>query len=169
MSSGTMLVLRDLPWPPFSGRDVNQVLKILDFGELRRSVNGDLRHLGAGIEKFSMEIKGGDVNLPCFDGVFKGQVTEVESLTELVALVPAGDVLVTLGRDAVDGAVRILTADGDEVSLGGIIGRDVSIAVQAVDVFVFYRPLLVMLVKDWNVERCDVSGACSWVLELVEK
>jgi len=177
MSEAVALRLVDLPWPPFAAREVVQELRPVGLGDLRRTVNGDLRHVDPGFARFETVIRGQDVAAPAFDGVFRGLETQVECARLLTAPIPAGAVSVTLARDPVPGSGSgpgsdpVTVRDGAGVALDGVTvaGREVSLPAAAVQtVFALYRPLLTMRVESWEVRRDERGAELGWEIRLIE-
>ncbi len=143
MSDDTLLILEGdvIGITAFSARGLTQTYApISQAGDLRRSINGTLRNRGASqFKKYSSKITCSDVSAPALDGVFPGDQVTVSCVFEFSYPI-AG----TPTRTAVSGSER---ADDD---------------------FNYYRPILVCLVTDFNVQKDEYGAVVGWELDLEE-
>jgi hypothetical protein len=139
---GTLLVLSYIGVPLYSARGLTQTLTpIQQATDLRRDINGNLVDLSlAQFRKYASKITCRDFNAPALDGIWPGQVLTVSCVAELA--VPAG---APLARAAVAGSIRV-QADG----------------------FIFYRPLLQMMVSAISLSEEEYQADYAWELSLEE-
>ena len=138
----TLLILSGVGVPRYSARGLTQSLEPIDAAlQLRRSINGDLLDLTyAPFRKYKSTISCADFNPPSIDGIWPGHVVEVECVAELSYPESGG----TPTRPAVYGSER--TQNG----------------------YVFYRPILEMMVTAFSTETDEYGAIVSWSLELEE-
>lgn len=139
------LKLTGLGVPPFSVRGVVQTLEpIDDAADVRRTMNGTAINLSnPDFRKYQSEISCEDMSPPAIDEIAVGMELTVECVAELSyqgALPLAGN----NSRPAVTGSAR--EANG----------------------FVFYRPILTMLVTGHSVEHDEWGAITSWSIDLEE-
>lgn len=166
----TKLVLEGLPLPPFSARGIKQTYKVIDGGsEMKRTANGRLVAVATPeLRKYSTSISCEDMAAPAFEDVWKGTLVTAHWLAELYASIPAGWASIVLTRDPVLGGVKVYDKAGTDVSFS-VAGRTVTIpAARAEAVTVAYRPVLDMLVMDWNVDVDEWGAVTGWSLDLEE-
>lgn len=152
----TVLTLSAVGVPPYSARGLRQTLEpISGSGQMRRTVNGLLRDLShAQFRKYATQISGEDVQPPALDFVWPGRVVSVGCISELAVAAslvelptelptenPTGDIF---GRPYVEGSVR---AQGD---------------------FIYYRPILAMMVTGWSTDTDEWGSRASWSISLEE-
>jgi hypothetical protein len=139
------LVITGMGVPPFSVRGVVQTLEPIDEAvDIRRTMNGTAINLSQeSFLKYRSEISCEDMDTPAIDQLVVGMEVTVECVQELCyagSLPLAGN----NSRPAVTGSAR--EANG----------------------FVFYRPVLTMIVFDHSVEHDEWGAVTSWSLELEE-
>ena len=139
------LVITGMGVPPFSVRGVTQTLEpIDDAADIRRTINGTAVNLSqVAFQKYFSEISCEDIDVPAIDQIIVGMEVTVECVQELSyagSLPLAGN----NSRTAVTGSAR--EANG----------------------FVFYRPVLTMLVVGHSVEHDEWGAVTGWSLELEE-
>lgn len=139
----TLLALTGIGVPPYSARGLHQTLQpISGSTQLRRTVNGVLADVGDPLfRKYASTITGNDIDPPAIDGVWGGLQLTVDCIAELSVAESTDPVF---GRPLASAPAR---------SEAG---------------FLFYRPRLVMLVTDFNVNRDEWGDATSWTLNLEE-
>ncbi len=139
----TLLVVTGHGVSPYSARGLSQSLTPIDAaGNLRRTINGDLKDLGqAQFRKYKSTISCNDQNAPALDGVWPGQVLTVDCVSELSYKTVGG----APERPVVEGSSRV---DGD---------------------YTFYRPRLVMCVVSYDSTEDEWNAGVSWTLDLEEK
>jgi len=149
----TLLVLIGPGMPPYSARGVSQSLEPIEqSSQAKRTVNAELIDLSAAqFRKYRSTITCKDQQAPAFDGVFPGLILTVHCVKELAVRHEADTenptelpTDVDLGRLAVPGSVR--QADG----------------------FIFYRPVLEMMVISCPQEVEEWEAEEGWSLELEE-
>lgn len=126
---------------PASSRGLNEDLSLdASASHMRRNVNGRMIDLGAEpYRKYRITLSGGDLLPPALAGVWPGQILTVKCISELCY--PVGG---TAEREAVAGSLRVSSG------------------------FVYYRPILTMMVDNLNQTTDEWGGRVSWSLELVE-
>lgn len=139
-----------LTLPPYSARGLNQTLSLItgaggEGGDalgktIRRSINGGLINLfPSQFRKYVSTITCNDVETPAIDPAYIGQSVIVECCFELSY--PSGG---TPQRTEVSGSSRV---EGD---------------------FVFYRPVLLMMVTAVNFQFDEFGAAYAWTAQLAE-
>ena len=138
----TLLVLSGVGVPSYSARGLTQSLEPIDAAaQLRRSINGALLDLTyAPFRKYKSTISCADLNPPSVDGIWPGHVVEVECVAELSYPESGG----MPARTAVSGSER--TQNG----------------------YVFYRPILDMMVVGFSAETDEYGAIVSWQMQLEE-
>lgn len=167
----TFLTLGGGQLPPFSARGCTQTLTPLPMGELRRTVNGNLIHIGAEKHfKYKSVIACQDKAGPCLDGLWRGQEVEVGCLSRLhQEMKQEGDhARATLLRPPVEGSVAVQGTSGTMVS-SELSGRDVQAPLaQGETLFVSYAPRLHMRVISFEIKTDEWGARVGWRLELEE-
>lgn len=170
----TILTLSGAGLPPWSARGLRQSLQPLDGGGLRRTVNGTLVDLGLPQHrKYRSSISAADVAPPAFGGLWRGMALTVGCAAELghrlVLVAGAGGT--TIERDAVAGAGRAVAASG-RLAAATIVGRTASVDFGdpglGGDAWLYYRPVLSMLVTGWTGDFDEWQAGRDWSLELEE-
>lgn len=157
LTNTTLLRLYGIGVPPFSIRGATQTLvPIAQAKALRRTVNGALLDLSvAQFHKYNSVITNSnkpDVQPPAFDGVFPGAVLTMSCIAELCQehsgySTETSGVLSTdpaLHRPAVSGSIRFESG------------------------FVFYRPVLQMMVMDLTQKTDEYGSITDWTLTTEE-
>ena len=136
----TDLVLTGLGVVDFSARGLTEQLTPVNAGALRRTVNGVLVDVSDTLfRKYTLSISAADQEPPAFDGAWRGLEVTVDAVSQL-----AHPTASSPGRTVVPGSSRVVGS------------------------FTVYRPRLVMLIEDFNVERDEWGAATSWTLDLEE-
>lgn len=138
------LVLTGMGVPPYSIRGATQSFEpISEAAQFRRTVNGTLVDLGeTTFQKYASTISADDIDPPAVEGKWPGTILTVSCLFELSyqgSLPLAGN-----DRPAVVGSAR------EEAG------------------FVFYRPILTMMVIGFTVEHDQWGKVTSWQMDLEE-
>jgi hypothetical protein len=157
MDDYTVLSIEGLDFPAYSQRGLVQSLTMIDQAKgSRRTLNGVLVNVvDSQFRKYASSISNGTVEgtqPPAFDIIYPGQVLTVGCIAELCQKLSSTELdteseLSTesyLSRTAVEGSIRY--EDG----------------------FVFYRPVLSMMVKDYSVELDEWQAVVSWNIDLEE-
>jgi hypothetical protein len=131
----------------YSARGLRGRLQPIDeargLNKLPRSVNGGIVDISAPqFRKYHLDVYGSDGEPPAIDNLWVGQICTVSVLTELAYPAVGG----TASRPAVIGSGRV-SGDGN---------------------YLIYRPLLIMLLVDWDIERDAWNALASWKLEMTE-
>lgn len=130
---------------PWSARQLRGTLRPIDAArghdKLARTVNGTLIDISAHqMRKYVLEIRSGDMAAPALDGLWLGMALNVDCHVELAYLTAGG----APGRTVVPGSTW---ADGN---------------------FTYYRPRLLMLIGDMQLEREEWGAVVNWSLVLEE-
>jgi hypothetical protein len=140
----TVLVLTLIGLPPYSARGLTQTLEPIDAAkQQRRTVNGTLMDLSVNqFHKFKSTISGNDQDPPALDAVMPGKVITVDCITELCY---DATYIGSPSRPPVSGSERTEQYP-----------------------FIFYRPVLDMMVTAFQIERDEWGAQVSWSLNLEE-
>jgi len=157
MDENTELSIEGLDLPPYAQRGLVQSLTMIDQAKsARRTLNGSLLNVAdSQFRKYISSISNGSVEAtqpPAFDLMYPGQILTVNCIVELCQRLTSTEMdteseLSTeawLGREAVEGSIRY--EDG----------------------YVFFRPVLEMMLKDFSFELDEWKSIISWNLELEE-
>ena len=138
---GSVLVFSGFGVPEFSSRAATQTLQpIQQAGQLKRTVNGGLLDLSAPqFRKYHSNISCNDQQPPAVDGVWQGQVVQVDCISLL--------------SYKIGGTPQRTIVPGSSYEESG---------------YVFYRPRLIMRVMDFNISRDEYGAVISWSMELEE-
>jgi len=141
MSDETLLILSGMGIPLYSARGLTQTLEPIEASaNLRRTINGNLRDLSfEQFRKYKTKISCTDQRAPAIDGIFAGMEVEVHCVHELCYPLSG-----SAQRTAVSGSER---TEGD---------------------FVFYRPVLTMLITGVQSATDEYNADVQWELELEE-
>jgi hypothetical protein len=143
--SGTLLVLLNIGVPFYSARGLTQTLTPIQAirnnkNNLRRTIGGTLLDLTPPqFLKYGSRISATDVAPPAINGVFPGTTITVECVAELAY--------------AVGGSPTRPEVSGSSVTANG---------------FVFYRPVLAMMVVDLSESFAEWQGENNWFIDLEE-
>lgn len=137
----TLLTLVGMGVTPYSARGLSQTLDPIEQSKvLRRTVNGAMKNISAPqFQKYKSTITCTDQQAPALDGIWPGAEITVNCVAELSY--PTGG---SASRPVVDGSSR--TENG----------------------FVFYRPVLDMVVMNYTTNYDEYGAAIGWTLELEE-
>lgn len=145
----TILTLTGMGIPDYSARGLTQTLTPIGASVvMHRTVNGELVDVSPEqMRKYQSAISGDDQEPPALEGIWPGMQLTVGCMVELAR--QGGETETETGTDALErpavaGSIRYA---------GG---------------FVFYRPVLTMLVIGFSVERDEWGAAISWSLQLEE-
>lgn len=140
-SDDTLLVLTGIGIPAYSARGLTQTLEPIGAaGFLARTVNGALRNLSSTqFHKYQSAISCTDLQAPALEGIWPGQIVIVECVAELCY--PVGG---SPSRSFVSGSER---SDG---------------------AFIFYRPVLEMMVVGLTTTADEWGATFQWQLTLEE-
>jgi len=170
MTDETNLKLGDINLPLGSSRFITQTLQPIDNGDLRRTVNGNLRDLTR-VEnrKFESQISSTDQATPALANIFKGAIVLVECIKVLRDNVFPAATAITLTRDPVVSSVIGYTAACVKVepdSIGGTGNRDITF-LSNVD-YVEYRPIINFMVLANSVNEDEGAAEEGWQIDLEE-
>lgn len=150
MTATTNLVLSGQGVPPYSARGLSQSLEpIGEASYSRRTINGTLLDLSASqFQKYKSTIQGNDQQPPACSGKWPGKTLAVDCVAELCFEVSSSAEETSAGVDAE--AERTVVSWREESG------------------FIFYRPRLVMMVKNFTTTRDEYGHVTSWAMELEE-
>lgn len=180
MVADTNLVLAGIGIPRFSARGIKETLAPLELGELRRNINGTLVDLTdpALHRKYGLTISGDDVRPAALDKVWMGKVVTVSCVSTLgqAATFTAGAASIGLGRGAVAGSGLAQVDDlfSDDVEFAEDSGGETIATAAFADTavagagFIFYRPVLVMMVRRFSGDFDEWKAGNVWSLDLEE-
>ena len=170
MTDETILVLGDLEIPAGAGRGITQTLQFIDNGDVRRTVNGNLRDLTrTENRKFESQVSITDQATPAMSELFKGQILLVEFITKLRHNVFPPSTTATLIRDPVVSSVLGRDSACTPITptiVGGVGNRDITFATPVV--MVEFRPILNMMVLASSLNTDEYAAEESWVIDLEE-
>jgi len=167
MTEETNLKLGDLVIPVGAGRGITQTINLVDNGDLRRTVNGELLDLTRDENrKYESQISANDQKTPSLAGIWKGMQLTVECVAIIRQLVNPANTTATLIRDYVTGTVVGRDINGAKVTPTSVIGLVATFPTNIV--MVEWRPKLVMLVSDVQISDDEYEATQSWDISLEE-
>ena len=167
MTGETVLKLGDLHFPAGSARGITQTLDLVSNGELRRTVNGDLKDITRQQNrKFSSSINCSDTESPTLQGIWKGTQLVVECIQPFRQLVKPAALVTNLIRTPVTGSVFGRDNTNVKVLPTSVIGLVATFPSNIV--MVEYRPILTMMVSDISEDKDEYGAVESWSLSLEE-
>lgn len=142
MAYDTLLVITGIGIPPYSARGLTQTWGFIPAAKnFRRDVNGDPVNLSpAQFQKYLTSITCTDVNPPAINGIVLGLQVTVDWVEEFSFLTIGG----APAREVVEGSLRV---EGD---------------------FTFYRPRMLMQVRDFSGSVAEWDALTPWQLDLEE-
>lgn len=171
MSDETVLVLGTIPLPFGSSRFISQTIQPIDNGDVRRTVNGNLRDMTrVENQKFESQISSTDQATPALAGLWKGNEILVECMKKFRdPVVPAG-LAITLIRDPVVVSVfGYVAATCEKIlpdTIGGVGNRDITFF-SNVD-YVEYRPIINFMVLANSINEDEPAAEEGWQIDLEE-
>jgi hypothetical protein len=170
MSDETLLSINGIELPVGSSRGISQTLKPIDNGDLRRTVNGDLKDLTREQNrKFESQISGQGspiLSTPAFADVWKGSELIIDCISKLRQNVNPSSSSATLIRDPVSGSISGLTFSGDYIDPDTVTGRDVTFSQDVI--MIRFRPKLTMLVLAISTNEDEYEAQEGWTIDLEE-
>lgn len=153
---------------PFSSRECTQTLTPIAQGALRRTINGVLVCVGnPNHQKFQSVISCKDKTAPALSGVWKGTRLKVGCLQFLTQTILPESQKIKLDRPAV--SLYVYTKEGQLWSIEKTEDQLVYLAPSFPGGYVTYRPLLLMVVKNYHLETDEWGLSVGWSLELEEE
>lgn len=140
----TVLQITGIGIAPYSTRAATQTLEPINSASagIYRDVNGTLHNVGGtSFQKYRSTISCQDQLPAALDGVWPGKVVTVDCIQELAYEDASG-------------------ASGDRTAVSG--------STRTVDGFVFYRPVLSMMVTGFSVQTDEWGADVSWRMDLEE-
>lgn len=167
MSSETILKLGDVSIPAGAGRGISQSLDLIDNGQIRRTINGDLRNLTRALSrKFSSNISVVDLDSPAFRGLWRGQILLVECITRFNQNVSPEASVVDLIRPFASGSVIGYDAGGQKVAIDAISGQEITFDSDVR--FVSFRPVIEFMITGISTGSEEYDASVSWSIDLEE-
>lgn len=167
MTTETNLKLGDLIIPIGAGRGITQNISLVDNGELRRTVNGDLIDLTRDENrKYVSNISASDQKTPSLAGLWKGMQLVVESVAIIRQLVNPAALTATLVRDYVAGTVFGRDINGVKITPTSVVGLLATFPSNVV--MVEFCPKLTMLIADISIDTDEYEATQSWDISLEE-
>lgn len=162
----TVLTLTIGGLPPLSARGCEQILKPVQLGNLVRTVNGELIHVGEQGLKYQSIIRAKDRTVLAVNGLYPGVKVDVGCVQPLFEKMT--DRTHTLMRPAVEGSIHVI--DQDQQDCAFFIKNDKIYLSEKTtkDVYVSYRPILSMRVTDFLIRTNEWTFESSWELFLEE-
>lgn len=164
----TIIVLNGIVFPAGSARGIKEKLSLIDSGELKRDVNGNLHNLTrATHRKYTLSLDCQDMALPTLAETWRGTEIEVHCSTRLTQSTTS--TTIELSRPPVAGSVEAInSATGENIAVDDVTDSTVTLDEFTGTAIVFYRPILQMMVssRDFNFEEWTATQ--SWTLELEE-
>lgn len=152
---------------PFSARECTQTLSPIPQGILRRTINGELLCVGhSGHRKFQSTITCRDQSSPAFEGLWKGTLLKVGCIQSLSQIVSRATERVQLERNAL--SLNLYERSGKTWPAEKGDERWVSIPHDFPGGFLTYRPVLIMIVKNYALETDEWGLTVGWKLEVEE-
>jgi hypothetical protein len=154
--------------PPFSGRECTQTLMPIPHGALRRTINGNLVWVGnKGHRKFQSLISCKDKASPALSGMWKGSLLKVGCIQSLTQIVPQRIEQIQLEREAL--SLHLYESSGKFWLAEKAEDRWIEIPSAFPGGFITYRPLLLMVVNNYQLETDEWGLEVGWSLELEEQ
>lgn len=164
----TVLTLSVGGFPPLSARGCEQILKPIKLGEMKRTVNGELIHLGPQELKYQSIIRAKDRTVLASNGLYPGVVVKVGCIQQLWERVDDPFKPHTIMRKAIAGSMSVIDEDQNKVHFSqkdrvvdiGYMGKK--------EIFITYRPELSMRIIDFIIKTNEWTFESSWELCLEE-
>lgn len=139
----TLLRLEGMGVPRYSARGLTQSLNPISASQhIERTINGGLIDLSyTPMQKYASTISGNDQRPPAVEGVWPGKIVIVDCIAELCK-------------------------EGEDANFDRpVVDYD---AVRTEAGFIFYRPRLIMMVMNWNMDEDEWARGVNWSLDLEE-
>jgi hypothetical protein len=117
----TALEIDIMPFMRTSDWSITEKLSVIEFGENRRTINGDLDfNVLPGFQKYKIDYSCSGVRQPpIFDGIYKGQLLTVTPIKELTAKIVAGATSVAVNKTPAAGSFIVCDdLTGEPLNLG---------------------------------------------------
>ena len=165
----TVLTLSLGGFPPLSARGCEQILKPIKLGQMQRTINGELIHLGSQALKYQSVIKAKDRTVLALNGLCPGVVVKVGCVQPLWERIENTGNAYHLMRDAVVSSIAVIDSEQNAVDFS-TEGNTIYIEdeTKGLEVFVTYRPELTMRVLDFLIKTNEWTFESSWELSLEE-
>lgn len=149
-------------FPPFSAKGCMQTLAPIQLGQMVRTIDGELLHIGPKELKYKSVITAEDKTVLASNGLAPGVFVKVGCISRLWEKVIDCDHI--LMREAVDGSVAMIDEDQKPVDFviqgQGVVTKKYG--------FITYRPILEMRVVDFELKTNEWLMESSWKLVLEE-
>lgn len=162
----TNLKISGVDFPAFSCRDAVQTLIPIAWGEFRRTVNGELVHLGLeGVQKYRSVIHCEDETLPPFNQNWVGETVVVHCLAFLQETHTVNaEHEIQLKRPPVMGSIEcehdISLADNNKVTILSVP--------EGTSITLRYRPIIQAKIVDFGCKDFEWDNKVSWTVTLEE-
>ena len=168
MSDETTLKLGDIYFPVGSARGISQSLEMVSNGDMRRTVNGNLRDLTrTQNRKFESSINASDTESPAVQNLWRGQELVVECIQPFRQSVSPASATATLIRTHVPSTVFGRKADNSIVAVTSVVAFLATFPEPVI--MVEFRPILTMLISDISVDKDEYGAIEGWSVDLEEK
>ena len=156
-------------FPTWSARGCAQRLEFVQFGGLRRTVNGDLVDIGGKLpHKYRTVITGQDQRPPAFEGFWQGTPLWVDCLLYLsVPLAPEAREI-KLTRLPVPGSLVAQTLSGQPIEIEDVSNQEIFLGSFEEKGTLFYRPCLAMMVVSYQAKTDEWGLSTGWEIVLEE-
>lgn len=165
----TVLTLSLGGLPPLSARGCEQILKPIQLGQMQRTVNGDLFHLGPQMLKYQSVIRAKDQTVLACNGLFPGSIVDVGCIQPLWEKMEKAQRNHVLMRKAIEESIIVIDEEQTKIPFthenGKITLKEFN---KCLDIFVCYRPTLKMRVTDFLIKMNEWTFENQWELVLEE-
>ncbi|MBA3813253.1 MAG: hypothetical protein H0X26_01980 [Alphaproteobacteria bacterium] len=152
---------------PFSARECTQTLSPIPQGILRRTINGVLVCVAhKGHRKFQSTLTCRDKAAPAFEGAWKGTLLKVGCIQSITQIVPRSTERVQLEREGI--SIHLYESSGKTWPVQEVADCWVPLPRDFPGGFLTYRPVLLMMVKEYSLETDEWGLSVGWKLELEE-
>lgn len=165
----TVLTLSVGGLPPLSAKGCEQILKPIQLGQMKRTVNGELLHLGQQELKYHSTIKAKDRTVLACNGLCPGIIVHVGCIQPLWEKINNPKKPHTLMRNFVQNTIIVMDELQNRIPFDIIDGEVViKNSTPNVQAFVCYRPILTMRVTDFLIKTNEWTFESAWELMLEE-
>lgn len=165
----TELILSVGGFPPFSARECQQELKLLNRGGFRRSIKGELIYLGSEDLKYQTIISCKDRTTLATDNFSPGITVEVGCIQKLWQEIHPPEEVILLRRPPVKGSIVVINTKKELVKFESLEKQKIKILDSFNErLFISYRPWLKTKIISFSLttEEWELKGG--WKLELEE-
>ncbi|MGB0934828.1 MAG: hypothetical protein ACPGXY_02055 [Alphaproteobacteria bacterium] len=167
MIKETELKISGVGFPSWSARGCQQTLTPIRPDVLHRTVNGDLHYVGKpSYHKYTSVVTCEDKVAPAMNAAWRGSKLTISCLPFLWQ--QASGRSAELSRLPVAESIVVIDGAGQIVQDCEIRGTTVTLPRQIADGYVKYRPILQMLLTDFQVHQDEWGKKLGWKLSLEE-